>query len=343
MRIAIVNDSTTAIEGLKRILSSATDHQLAWIAIDGEEAVNKCSQDLPDLLLMDLIMPILNGVEASRIIMDKTPCPILIVTSSVEGNSSMIFEAMGAGALDVVKTPVLNNIGSVQGDLTILDKIRTIEKLTRSSVTRNSNTAQSRSAGMASQRNKSLVVIGSSTGGPPALAKVLTDFPAEFTGSIIIIQHIDAHFACELVEWLDMQCKMKVKIAEEGERIEAGVVYLAATNDHLVMSSRGSLTYTEEPKGIVYRPSVDVFFESVAAHWGGKLKAVLLTGMGRDGAAGLLALRQKGVYTIAQNESTCAVYGMPKAAAALGAAVEVLPLEKIAAVLLKRCDGEISN
>jgi len=343
MRIAIVNDSMVAVEGLKRILLSATDHQLAWIAIDGEEAVNKCVQDLPDLLLMDLIMPVLNGVEASRKIMNETPCPILIVTSSVEGNSSMVFEAMGAGALDVVKTPVLSNTGSIQGDLTILDKIRTIEKLTRTPVVRHSNAALSRPVGVASQRNKSLVVIGSSTGGPPALAKVLTDFPAEFSGSIIIIQHIDAHFACELVEWLDTQCKMKVKIAEEGERIEPGIVYLAATNDHLVMSSRGSLTYIEEPKGMVYRPSVDVFFESVAAHWGGELKAVLLTGMGRDGAAGLLALRQKGVHTIAQDESTCAVYGMPKAAAALDAAVEILPLEKIAAVLLKRYDSKISN
>jgi len=343
MRIAIVNDMMVVVEGLKRILSSATDHQLAWIAINGEEAVNKCANDLPDLILMDLIMPVMNGVEASRIIMDETPCPILIVTSSVEGNSAMIFEAMGVGALDVVKTPVLNASGDIQGELTILDKIKTIEKLTRPVVPRGRVNAVKRASGSLAQRNQSLVVLGSSTGGPPALAKVLADFPVGFSGSVIVIQHIDAHFACELVDWLDTQCKMKVKIAEEGEKITAGVVYLAATNDHLVMSSSGRLTYTEKPAEMVYRPSVDVFFESVAQHWGGKLVAVLLTGMGRDGAAGLLALRQKGVHTIAQDEASCAVYGMPKAAVALNAAVEVLPLEKISAILLKRYDNVVMN
>ncbi len=343
MRVAIVNDMMMAVEGLKRILSTATDHQLAWIAINGEEAVNKCANDLPDLILMDLIMPVMNGVDASRKIMVETPCPILIVTGSVEGNSAMIFEAMGAGALDVVKTPVLNAAGDIQGEVTILDKIKTIEKLTRPTVPHGSVNVVQRCASSLAQRSQSLVILGSSTGGPPALAKVLADFPAGFSGSVIIIQHIDAHFACELVEWLDTQCEMKVKIAEEGEKISSGIIYLAATNDHLFMSSAGRLRYTEEPKGMVYRPSVDVFFESVAQHWGGRLVAVLLTGMGRDGAAGLLALRQKGVYTIAQDEASCAVYGMPKAAVALNAAVEVLPLDEISAVLLKRYDSVIRN
>ncbi|VAW89345.1 Chemotaxis response regulator protein-glutamate methylesterase CheB [hydrothermal vent metagenome] len=343
MRVAIVNDVMMVVEGLKRILSSATDHQLAWIAINGEEAVNKCANDLPDLILMDLIMPVMNGVEASRKIMAETPCPILIVTSSVEGNSTMIFEAMGAGALDVVKTPMLDSSGDILGEVTILDKIKTIEKLTRPVRPRGRiNVAQRASTSLA-QRNQSLVILGSSTGGPPALAKVLADFPVGFSGSVIIIQHIDEHFACELVEWLDTQCKMKVKMAEEGEKISPGIVYLAATNDHLFMSSSGRLTYTENPREMVYRPSVDVFFESVAQHWGGKLVAALLTGMGRDGAAGLLALRQKGVHTIAQDEASCAVYGMPKAAVALNAAVEVLPLDEISAVLLKHYDSVVMN
>ncbi|MBL1260273.1 MAG: chemotaxis response regulator protein-glutamate methylesterase [Thiotrichaceae bacterium] len=343
MRVAIVNDMMVAVEGLKRILSTATDHQLAWVAINGEEAVNKCANDLPDLILMDLIMPVMNGVEASRKIMDETPCPILIVTGSVDGNSTMVFEAMGAGALDVVKTPVLNAFGYIQGEVTILDKIKTIEKLTQPRAPRERVNVAPRASRWLAQRNQSLVILGSSTGGPPALAKVLADFPVGFTGSVIIIQHIDAHFACELVEWLDTQCKMQVKVAEEGEEIAPGIVYLAATNDHLVMSSNGRLAYTAEPREMVYRPSVDVFFESVALHWGGRLVAALLTGMGRDGALGLLALRQKGVHTIAQDEASCAVYGMPKAAAALNAAVEVLPLDGISAVLLKRYGSVIRN
>ena len=336
MRIAIVNDTMMAVEGLKRFLLSATNHQLAWVAENGEEAVSQCAEDLPDLILMDLIMPVMNGVEACRKIMKETPCPILIVTSSVEGNSSMVFEAMGSGALDVVKTPVLGRSGVIQGDQAILDKINTIEKLTRPAPERSKRSVVRSSTFSVSQRNQSLIVIGSSTGGPPALAKVLNDFPEGFPVSVVIIQHIDAHFAGELAEWLDTQCKMKVKVAEEGERVMPGIVYLASTNDHLVMTARGNLTYTENPMEVVYRPSVDVFFESVATHWGGKMTAVLLTGMGRDGAAGLLSLRQKNIHTIAQDEASCAVYGMPKAAAALDAAVEVLPLEEIGAVLLKQ-------
>ncbi len=336
MRVAIVNDTMIVVEGLKRFLSTATDHQLAWVAINGEEAVSHCARDLPDLILMDLIMPVMNGVEACRKIMGDTPCPILIVTSSVEGNSSMIFEAMGAGALDVVKTPVLGRSGELQGGETILNKIKTIEKLTRPLPQRRTSFVARTSTYSRPTNHHSLIVIGSSTGGPPALATVLAGFPEELSVSVVIIQHIDAHFAGELAEWLDTQCKMQVKVAVEGECITPGVVYLASTNDHLVMSSRGRFTYTEAPKKMAYRPSVDVFFESVARHWGGKVTAVLLTGMGRDGAAGLLSLRQKNIHTIAQDEATCAVYGMPKAAAAINAAVDILPLEEISAVLLKQ-------
>lgn len=341
MRIAIVNDTMMAVEGLRRILFAETDHQLAWVAVNGEEALKRCAQDLPDLILMDLIMPVMNGVEATCKIMSATPCPILIVTSTVEGHSALVFEAMGGGALDVVKTPVLGLLGDIPEDLAILEKIRTIERLTRPVTVTRAKTAISPASFSAaphsiSHRNQSLIAIGSSTGGPPALGQILADLPEDFPAGVVIIQHIDAHFSGELATWLNTQCKMQVKIAEEGECIAPGVVYLAATNDHLVISSRGRLTYTEHPKEMVYRPSVDAFFESVAAHWGGNVTAVLLTGMGRDGATGLLALRQKGVHTIAQDKATCAVYGMPKAAASLNAAVEVLPLDKIGTELFKR-------
>ncbi len=336
MRIAIVNDTMMAVEGLRRLLVTATDYELAWVAVNGEEAVKRCQDDVPDLILMDLVMPLLDGIEATRRIMGATPCPILIVTSSVEGNSAMVFEAMGAGALDVVKTPVLRGAGDVKDNIALLHKIKTIEKLTKPIPSRHVATSLPQTSFSALHKHQSLVVIGSSTGGPPALANILADFPADFSAGVVIVQHIDAHFSVDLAAWLDTQCKLHVKIAEEGDCVSPGVVHLASTNDHLVMSSSGSLAYTSEPKELVYRPSVDVFFESVAAHWGGEVTAVLLTGMGRDGAAGLLSLRQKGVFTIAQDEESCAVYGMPKAAVALNAAAKVLPLERIGAMLLKQ-------
>lgn len=336
MRIAIVNDTMMAVEGLRRLLVTATDHELAWVAVDGGEAVKRCQQDLPDLILMDLVMPVLNGIEATRQIMASTPCPILIVTSSVDGHSAMVFEAMGAGALDVVKTPVLRGDGDIKDNIALLNKIKTIEKLTKPIPSRRVQEMTPAPVFSSLHKHQPLVVIGASTGGPPALAKVLSALPANFSAGIVIIQHIDAHFSHDLANWLGTQCDLRVKIAEDGDCITPGVVLLASTNDHLIMSRQGNLTYTPEPLEMVYRPSVDVFFESVAAHWGGEITAVLLTGMGRDGAAGLLSLCQKGVYTIAQDQESCAVYGMPKAAAALNAAVDILPLDSIAATLLKK-------
>jgi len=336
MRIAIVNDTMMAVEGLRRLLVTATEHEVAWVAVDGEDAVKRCQQDIPDLILMDLIMPVLNGIEATRQIMAATPCPILIVTSSVEGRSAMVFEAMGVGALDVVKTPVLRGTGDLKDNIALLHKIKTIEKLTKPIPSHRVQKISAQASFSVLHKHQPLVVIGSSTGGPSALAKVLSALPANFPAGIVIVQHIDAHFSYDLAEWLGTQCDLHVKIAEEGDCITPGTVHLASTNDHLVMSSRGSLTYAPEPLEMAYRPSVDVFFESVAAHWGGEITAVLLTGMGRDGAAGLLSLCHKGVYTIAQDEASCAVYGMPKAAAALNAAVDILPLGSIGATLLKK-------
>jgi chemotaxis response regulator CheB len=141
---------------------------------------------------------------------------------------------------------------------------------------------------------------------------------------------VDVQFAAGMADWLGRDCKLPVRVAREGERPAAGVVLLAGTNDHLTLLADGRLGYTPEPRDYVYRPSVDVFFQSITRFWTGDVTGVLLTGMGRDGAVGLKALRNQGRHTIAQDQASSAVYGMPKAAATLGAAVEILPLERIA-------------
>ena len=333
MRIAIVNDMTLAVESLRRVVNSSNHHQVAWVARDGVEAVKRCAEDRPDLILMDLIMPIMNGAESTRQIMAQSPCPILIVTSSVGGNASLVFEAMGAGALDAVRTPILAQEGE-QGAAGLLTKISTIEKLTRTSTVRRSLGSTPNKMDGAPSGIK-LLVIGSSTGGPKALATILSRLPPDFTGATVIIQHVDAQFAGELAEWLNDQCALPVRLAREGDRPTVGTVLIAGTNDHLVLTDLLRLNYTPVPRDMVYRPSVDVFFESVATNWRGGVVGVLLTGMGRDGGMGLLRLRERGYHTIAEHESTCAVYGMPKAAIQLNAAVEVLPIGEIAAALLK--------
>jgi len=188
--------------------------------------------------------------------------------------------------------------------------------------------------GRRAEREK-LVAIGASAGGPNALARVLADLPATFPAAIVIIQHVDERFAAGMAEWLTRVSPIAVEVAREGDRPRMGTALLAGTNDHLVLKGAVRLGYTPEPRNQAYRPSVDVFFESVGAQWTGEAVGVLLTGMGRDGAKGLKALRDRGCYTISQDESTSAVYGMPKAAANMGAAVDILPLELIGSRLVE--------
>lgn len=175
-----------------------------------------------------------------------------------------------------------------------------------------------------------LVAIGASAGGPAAVATVLSGLPKEFPGAVVVIQHVDAHMAQGMAEWLANQSPLPVRIAAEGDRPVLGSVLIAATSDHLVLKSAERLGYSPEPRDYVYRPSVDAFFQSASRLWRGDVVGVLLTGMGRDGALGLKALRDQGRHTIAQDEESSAVYGMPKAAARINAAVDILPLARIA-------------
>ncbi|MGE5656180.1 MAG: chemotaxis response regulator protein-glutamate methylesterase [Actinomycetota bacterium] len=330
MRIAIVNDMLLAVEALRRVVVSVPDYQIAWIARDGADAVAKCAQDLPDLILMDLIMPVMDGVEASRQIMLNSPCAILVVTSTVSGNASKVFEAMGYGALDAVNTPIVGSRGTAEGGAEMLAKIATIAKLIGKSAPTPATKLKPYSS-----KVPPLIAIGSSTGGPKALAAVLSQFPANFPAAIAIVQHVDLQFASGLVDWLNEQTPLTVELASLESQLTVGKVLLAGTNDHLILQSNLTLKYTKEPRDNPYRPSVDVFFKSLVKHWPGKGVGVVLTGMGRDGAEGLKDLQSKGWHTIAQDRSTCVVYGMPKAAAELGAAEDILPLDAIAPAIMK--------
>jgi two-component system chemotaxis response regulator CheB/two-component system response regulator WspF len=184
-------------------------------------------------------------------------------------------------------------------------------------------------------KRERIVAIGSSAGGPMALVAVLSALPKTFPAAIVIIQHVDEQFAPGMAQWLSGRSELPVRVAREGDRPTAGTALLAGTNDHLIFKTSARLGYSSEPREISYRPSVDMFFESLSELWPGEAVGVLLTGMGRDGARGLKRMRNKGHYTIAQDEATSAVYGMPKAAATLGAAVDILPVNRIAPRLIE--------
>lgn len=324
MKIGIVNDLALAVEALRRALREHPEHTIIWTAADGVEAVERCAQNPPDLVLMDLLMPNMDGVEATRRIMARSPCAILIVTASVDGNAPLVFEAMGHGALDAVDMPAL--AADKEGIAALLAKINLIGRLANVRPIK-ATPAKQKPAKPATER---LLAIGASAGGPAAVAQVLGGLPARFPAAIVIIQHIDEKFAKNMADWLHRYSKNPVRLAQPGDRPMTGTALLAGTNQHLVLNDDGRLDYTCEPFDEPYRPSVNVFFESVNNAWPGPAVGVLLTGMGRDGAAGLKAMRLKGHHTITQDQASSAVYGMPKAAAELGAAVDILPLERIA-------------
>ena len=344
MRIGIVNDSLMAREALRRTVVSASSHEVAWLACDGREAVEKATADSPDLILMDLIMPGMDGVEATRQIMQRKPCPILVVTASVSVHIGRVYEAMGFGALDAVDTPTLGPVDNMAGASILIQKIGTIGKLVGdksrppagSTHVPAATAAPAAAGGGRRPISWDLVVLGASTGGPAAVARILADLPDSPDASIVIIQHVDVAFAANLARWLGERTGRRVDLATAGDRPLPGRTYLAATNDHLVLDGARQFRYVAEPLAVHYRPSVDVFMESLIRHWPEPGAAAVLTGMGRDGAAGLLALRQAGWLTVAQDQESSVVYGMPRAAAELGAAQLVLPLPEIGPAIAER-------
>ncbi|MFO0872697.1 MAG: chemotaxis-specific protein-glutamate methyltransferase CheB [Phycisphaerales bacterium] len=343
IRVAIVNDLRLAVETLRRAVDLVPDATVAWIAVDGREAVDRCRADLPDVILMDMVMPVMDGVAATREIMRSSPCPILVVTATVEGNASQVFDALGAGALDAVATPKLGPDGRVRDADAIVRKIRNIALLagTRAAPLRRpagpdagpGSASVAPALPRAARSLPPMIAVGASTGGPQALSLVLRALPRPLPWAAAIVQHVDPSFANGLAEWLARETGQRVETVRDGDALVAGRVALAATSDHMVVDAGGALRYVAEPRSMVFRPSADVFFASLADERLAPGVAVVLTGMGRDGAEGLKRLRAAGWHTIAQDRATSVVWGMPGAAVEIGAAMEVLPMDAIGAAI----------
>jgi two-component system response regulator WspF len=338
MRIGIVNDLFMAVHVLSALVERQTSHQIAWVAYDGAQAVEKCREDRPDIILMDLIMPVMDGVEATRQIMNVSPCAILIVTSDVSANLDKVYDAMGVGALDVVMTPSLDMNHPYATTVELIGKIEMIEDLLGLRRKRLHAHKFEFIEPVALQTNTNavpLLVIGASTGGPKAILHILSQLPPKAPFATVVIQHLNEEFVPGLISWLNGQVPLDIKPAIDGQPLLPGNVYLPVNGMDLTISNDGTFSYLENNESTAFKPSIDIFFASVAKYWSNKFVGVLLTGMGEDGARGLKKLKEAGWYTIAQNKETSIVYGMPRAALEQGAVTEMLPLEAIPTKILE--------
>jgi two-component system chemotaxis response regulator CheB len=303
-------------------------------ARNGKEAIALCHELEPDIITMDIRMPVMDGYQAIRHIMTESPRPIVVLTttqSDVELGTS--FKAVELGALSVVSKPqgpagedpeadkLIAQVKAMAGVKVVSRRPWLLED------TPEPPPRQPRRR--PSPGSVRLIAIGASTGGPPALQIVLSKLPASLSVPVVVVQHISPGFVHGLTRWLNQAAPLRVKLAESGECLHPGTVYLAPDDHHLLVKQSGRARLKDDPKIDGHRPSATALFESVAQSYGQAAVGVLLTGMGSDGARGLKALHEAGGHTLAQDEETCVVFGMPKQAIALGAAEEVLPLEQI--------------
>lgn len=340
--VLLVEDSPVALEILERLLSSSPDIKVVGKARNGQEALALIPKVQPKVICTDLHMKGMDGLEFTKQVMANDPRPILVISTSVQKEDiHTIFELLQAGAVDVFPKPstgLASDYEQVKRDL--IGKIRILSGVTvftkRQQPSVKAIEVNTPTAFTNITRAMRVVAIGASTGGPQAVHKILAQLPADFPLPIICIQHISQGFLQGLVDWLASECKVKVKIAQVGESPLPGTVYFAPDKSHLELDAQGKFIYSSSLPVDGHCPSITVTFKSIAKFYGRAAAGVLLTGMGRDGAEGMRAIAQVGGLTVAQDEKTCVVFGMPKEAIALHAVQHVLPIQEIAPVLLRK-------
>lgn len=339
IRVLLVDDSPIAIELVRRMLATAPEIQVVGSASDGVEALALIPQVRPDVICTDLHMPTMDGLQLTQEVMARHPLPILVLSVSVQAEQEHnIFRMLEAGALDILAKPR----GGLESDfgVTALDLITKIRILAGVKVIRRRRSAMAAPAKAMPPSIQGLVTtppcivgIGASTGGPQALEQVLGQLPADYSLPLLCVQHIAEGFMQGLVAWLAGCCRIRVCCAEEGAQPLAGTAYFPPENRHLEIDDAGVFRCSSALPQAGHRPSIDVAFSSLARRHGAGAVGVLLTGMGQDGAQGLLDIARAGGLTIAQDQESSVVYGMPKRALELGAVRQVLPLEQIGPAL----------
>jgi two-component system chemotaxis response regulator CheB len=342
IRVLIVDDSASVRQTLSDILGAEPDIEVMGAAADAYAAARRIQAEIPDVIILDVEMPRMDGITFLRKIMSQRPMPVLICSSFTEEGSKTLVEAMEAGAVDVIAKPqIATKQFLMEARVRVSDAVRAAAHSRRRPVPRAGAVERKLTADVIlpppalrsiHRPTERIVCIGASTGGTEALRDVLEALPGTSPG-IIIVQHMPEHFTAAFARRLDGLCRVEVKEAEDGDAVQAGRVLIAPGNKHMLLQRNGAryhVAIKEGPLVSRHRPSVDVLFRSAAQCAGANATGVILTGMGDDGAKGLLEMKQAGARTIAQDEQSCVVFGMPKEAIAIGAVDKIVPLGAIA-------------
>jgi two-component system chemotaxis response regulator CheB len=355
-KILLVEDSPVAMELLQRLFKSSPEVEVVGAARNGQEALEMLSRVDPTVICTDLHMAPIDGLELTKQVMATSPRPILVISNSVKNDDTKnIFGLLQAGAVDIFPKPMGNDYAQYeQVKQKLLAKIKLLstvavkaKPLTGASAipstgTAFGNTSPTPSPTFATTATGSLraIAIGASTGGPQAIQKIITALPPDLPCPVICAQHISEGFLGGLISWLNEDSRLRAKVAEVGETPIPGIVYFAPEKSHLELDAQGKFTYSNFASATGTCPSIDTLFKSIARVYGSATAGILLTGMGTDGVEGMKAISGAGGTTIAQDEQTSVVFGMAKAAIAVGAVQKVLAIHEVAPFLLTKLAGK---
>jgi two-component system, chemotaxis family, protein-glutamate methylesterase/glutaminase len=347
VRVLVVDDSPTARELLAGILNSQRGIQVVGKGANGEDAIRLTNRLQPDVITMDIRMPVMDGLEATRQIMRDNPTPIVIISGNTQQpDMDLTFKAMRAGALTALGKPGLDDprtCEKIAQTVRLMAGVQVVHhwhipeentspaKTDETSLSRERQLFKNTPGGKRSEIN--IIGIAASTGGPSALATVLGQLPADYPLPVLIVQHVSPGFATGLAEWLNTQTNLRVELAAHGDPIRPGIIFLAPDDYHMKVSLNGSIELSKAPAYKGLRPSANFLFESLAQVYGAGAAGIIMTGMGDDGVSGLEAMYRAGALTAAQDEKTSVVYGMPREAVLRNAVDRVLSIEQIAMLL----------
>ncbi len=341
VRVLVADDSALARSLIIDMLSGDEAIDVAGEAADGKEALEMAVTLRPDIITMDVNMPVMNGIEAIMRIMSVQPTPILVLTSNADADTA--YEAISNGALEVVQKPEAADADA----MALIKKVKLLSQVKVISHIRGRRRAEATAPplpadALPAAARESVIAVAASTGGPKALSVMLSAFPPDFPVPVVIAQHIDDDFLAGMASWLNGCSGVPVKVCAAGERITAGTAYLSPSKTHTRVDAAGRIELIQRRPGDIYFPSCDLLLASAARHYGENSIGVILTGIGDDGVAGMKEIKASGGFTIAQDEATSAVFGMPGNAVESGCVDRVVPVSGIFGEIMKRLNARRS-